>query len=262
MMTNSTPSLLDYARDPWALPSPLPPQSDRRMKNGPYESVYYFEWPAALLATPALAHDLAARGVTFRRSAQGREAWLIDGVEADPVEVADVAIGILNEAADLLDGEPGDQHRADAYALRQSARAIRISRPAERNLLRRLRQFVPAPPEEATVDTFLGAYDDVARVRRSDLGTAYMAAGSPGGLSTHALYRVAAERWAPPVRVHGNFCFHPARAIAARRTPPPSPLDDVAATLSALIERHGADVVAGELAALLERRTTAGKEHR
>jgi len=239
----------------------LPPQHERRRTSSLYgELDWSHEWPAALLATPALANDLAARGVAYRRPDQGREAWLIEGAQADTVEVADIAVAILEEAADLLD-KADPEHRADAQALRQSAKVIRISRPAERNLLRHLRPLLPAPPE-ATVDVFLGAYDDIPRVRRSELGDAYLAAGCPGGLSTTALYRVAAERWAPPVRVNGIFHFHPARALAARQAPPPSPLDDVTATLSALIDRHGADVVTEELSALLERRTTPGKEPR
>jgi len=256
---SAAPSLLAYARAPH-IASPLPPQSERRSTIDRYKITLYLEWPAALLATPALANDLAARGVAYRRPDQGREAWLIEGTPADPVEVAGIAVCILEEAADLLD-EAGAEHRADAHALRQSAKVIRISRPAERNLLRHLRPFLPAQPE-ATVDVFLGAYDDIPRVRRSELGDAYLAAGCPGGLSTTALYRVAAERWAPPVRVNGIFHFHPARALAARQAPPPSPLDDVTATLSALIDRHGADVVTEELSALLERRMTPGKEPR
>lgn len=237
-----TPSLLTWAADPLASPSPLPPQADRiaRRDEG---LTWPSEWPAALLGSPALASDLAARGVSYHpaRSRQ-RAAYLVDGKPTEPVVIAGTAADILDEAAEALPAT----HRLDSHALVASARMLRTSRPAEGNLLRHLRVHLPEPVD-CDVAAFLSAYDARDEVHRATLGREYVAADSPGGLTRHALYAQAADRWAPPGKSSEHY-FHPAAALAAKGTTPASPFDDLSGAFAAIVERHGLDALAALVA--------------
>lgn len=221
MLTLSDPpqGLLAYAASPDTIPSPLPPLDSREQVPGGAPGVTFpGAWPAASLGSPALALDLIARGITYRPPrARQRPGYFLHGAPVERLVAARVALDVISDAAALLDtnGRP-----VEAFALRDTLAALRKSSPAEGNLMRHLRTYLPEPSASA-VDDFLAAHDSYDRIRRSELGDAYLAAGSPGDLTTTALYARARERWAPPVRLSGVFHFRPARALTAKATVAP-----------------------------------------
>lgn len=82
-------------------------------------------------------------------------------------------------------------------------------------LVAALRAFLApsAPPsgeDRETAEAWLRrSFGSSTSVRRSDLGRAYAAAGSPGGLDSRRLYAVASALWGSPVRLHGHITFKP-----------------------------------------------------
>jgi hypothetical protein len=115
-------SLLDYAYDPRSSASPLPPQSARRTRREHgFESLR--GWPVDLLPAPALAVDLARRGVAFRRGT----GYTVDGAYAEPDQVARLAADVVSDAAACLGGDSAALWRAHAADLEEAAESAYLA---------------------------------------------------------------------------------------------------------------------------------------
>ncbi|MCW3038316.1 MAG: hypothetical protein JWM31_221 [Solirubrobacterales bacterium] len=239
-----TISLLDWAADPGASPSPLPSVNDRRRnRQGFGLDDALGAWPVGLLPDAPLAADLAARGFAFGRGV----GYELRGRPVERTQVARAAADLLDEAAILLGDAPNsDELDGQRWGLRKTARDLRTSRPAQSLLLDLLRPHLPEPtvatPPAAAL-SFLAAFDGRAEVRRSHLARDYAAAGYPGGLTKDRIRALAAERWGDVVVVRGYEVHRPTRASL---TPPP--VDKaLAASVSGLVSIYGREAVLAAL---------------
>ncbi|MGN6446304.1 hypothetical protein [Amnibacterium sp.] len=93
-------SLLDYAANAHRIPappSPLPGQHARRASRD-YGVTSATSWPVDLLPAAALAEDLLARGVTFRRGV----GYAQHGAYREPDQIARMLPDLLDDVADTL----------------------------------------------------------------------------------------------------------------------------------------------------------------
>jgi len=125
-------SLLDWANNFDAAPSPLPPHSERRTRRA-HGSSYLGAWPADLLPADAIALDLADLGVSYQR---GR-GYTINGSHREPDQIAQLAVDTIVAAADRL---PQDRERA------YNAAATQIEVEIEHDLEVLLDQADPSDP--------------------------------------------------------------------------------------------------------------------
>lgn len=243
-------SLRAYGADPISIHSPLPRQSDRRRRpNGDPT-----DWPVGLLPHAAIAADLAADGVTFQRGT----GYAVHG---EPVEATAVALLVADLLEDVARGlapwfdasEDLREHlEDDVAATRVTARQIRISAPARKNLLGLVRLHLPIPArpssDAAAAGAFLALYDGSGIIARSTLARDYVAHGTPGDMTKADLLALAADRFGAPRKSNGAFVFHAAPDDSA-----PSAREQASGLdthLAALVALHGLDAVRSALDAL------------
>lgn len=170
----------------------------------------------------ALADDLAALGITYRRGV----GYSRHRAHVDPDTVARFAADALDSAAAAIDGTAAtaealaldlvdlgaDRHDAvyanlrdalDAPEIRDTPRALRattddlrLSAAARRALLSIVREHLPSGADRDAADAaaWLTRFDSHRLVDRATLGRIYLADGSPGGLTRQGLYSLAADR--------------------------------------------------------------------